>query len=103
VLENPTVTTTIARHKAVIDSRALMGHESRNILIRKEVEPQEISESISAFELEIANTEEAGTEDRRRRDGSRHTAGTILNELGWTFPRSWRFYGTPRSAGPTGT
>jgi uncharacterized protein with PIN domain len=30
--------------------------------------------------------EEAGIEDRRQHDGSRHTAGTILNELGVDLP-----------------
>lgn len=45
--------------------------------------------------------EEAGISDRRLYDGSRHTAGTILNEL-WTCPPSWRSCGTPRSARPGG-
>jgi hypothetical protein len=41
--------------------------------------------------------EEAGISDRRLYDGSRHTAGTILNERESTSPPSWRSSGTRRS------
>lgn len=47
--------------------------------------------------------DEAGISDRRQRDGNRHTAGTILNELGVDMPTSWRSSGTPRSARRGGT
>lgn len=46
---------------------------------------------------------EAGEDDRRPYDGSRHTAGTILNELGVDMPRSWRSSGTRSSVRPGGT
>ena len=46
---------------------------------------------------------EAGIDDRRLYDGGRHTAGTILNELGVDMPTSRRSCATPRSARPGGT
>lgn len=46
---------------------------------------------------------EAGIDDRRLYDGSRHTAGTILNEPGVDMPSITEILRIPRSVGPGDT